>query len=162
MVETEVELPADINLDISTTLPVTSLEMQSLMLLVLVAVVAGQVQGECMVETEVENNFLVTKLEGNWTFNPSLSELLTGDTNAGGFLGQMVVGFHIDAEVLEEVPEDNCRFLMERGMKIFAAGVIRFYHIEIGVMAHTFILTSDQGEEDLRCRRHQILPHRDR
>ena len=36
--------------------------MQSLMLLVLVAVVAGLVQGECMVETEVENNFLVTKL----------------------------------------------------------------------------------------------------
>ena len=50
---------------------------------------------------------------------------------AGGFLGQMVVGFHIDAEVLEDVPEDNCRFLMERGMKIFAAGVIRFYHIEV-------------------------------
>ena len=43
----------------------------------------------------------------------------------------MVVGFHIDAEVLEDVPEDNCRFLMERGMKIFAAGVIRFYHIEV-------------------------------
>merc|ERR1719150_1394450 len=128
MVETEVELPADINLDISTTLPVTSLEMPSLMLLVVVAVVAGLVQGECMVESEVENNFLVTKLEGNWTFNPSLSELLTGDTNAGGFLGQMVVGFHIDAEVLEDVPEDNCMFL-----------------IEIGVMAHTFILTSDQG-----------------
>ena len=36
--------------------------MQSLMLLVLVAVVAGLVQGECMVETEVDNNFLVTKL----------------------------------------------------------------------------------------------------
>ena len=43
----------------------------------------------------------------------------------------MVVGFHIDAEVLEDVPEDNCSFLMERGMKIFAAGVIRFYHIEV-------------------------------
>ena len=35
------------------------------MLLVLVAVVAGLVQGECMVETEVDNNFLVTKLVGS-------------------------------------------------------------------------------------------------
>ena len=39
--------------------------MQSLTLLVLVAVVAGLVQGECMVETEVDNNFLVTKLVGS-------------------------------------------------------------------------------------------------
>ena len=39
--------------------------MQSLMLLVFVAVVAGLVQGECMVETEVDNNFLVTKLVSN-------------------------------------------------------------------------------------------------
>ena len=34
-------------------------------------------------------------------------------------------------QVLEEVPEDNCRFLEESGFEIFMAGLVRFYHIEV-------------------------------
>ena len=33
--------------------------------------------------------------------------------------------------MLEEVPEDNCRFLEESGFEIFMAGLVRFYHIEV-------------------------------
>ena len=47
---------------------------------------------------ETLNNPLF-RLEGNWTFNPTLSELLSGDSNAGGFLGQMIVGFSNQSEV---------------------------------------------------------------
>ena len=39
------------------------------------------------------------RLEGNWTFNPTMSELLSGDSKAGGFLGQMIVGFSNQSEV---------------------------------------------------------------
>ena len=82
-------------------------------LLGLVAVVSGA----CMLE-EQENNFLASRcsvtqtqsekieniikifrLEGNWTFNPTISELLSGDSNAGGFLGQMIIGFSNQPEV---------------------------------------------------------------
>ena len=34
-------------------------------------------------------------------------------------------------KVLEEVPEENCRFLEESDLKIFMAGLVRFYHIEV-------------------------------
>jgi len=102
------------------------------------------VSADCVLE-EQENNFLASRLEGNWTFNPTLSELLSGDSNAGGFLGQMIVGFSNQSEVLEEVPEDNCRFLEESGLKIFMAGMVRFYHIEFGVMSHTYVLTAEEG-----------------
>merc|ERR1711876_47357 len=95
------------------------------------------VRGECMLQ-EQENNFLASRLEGNWTFNPTMSLLLTGDSNAGGFLGQMVVGFSNQPEVLEEVPEES-------GFEIFMAGLVRFYHIEFGVMSHTYVLTSEHG-----------------
>ena len=73
------------------------------------------VSGDCVLE-EQENNFVASRfqrtcvkiiadanklfrLEGNWTFNPTVSELLTGDSNAGGFLGQMIVGFSNQSEV---------------------------------------------------------------
>mgnify|MGYP006863523953 CR=1 FL=1 len=73
------------------------------------------VSGVCVLE-EQENNFMASRsqktwvqiiadfnklfrLEGNWTFNPTVSELLTGDSKAGGFLGQMIVGFSNQSEV---------------------------------------------------------------
>ena len=48
-------------------------------------------------------------------------------------------------KVLDEVPEDNCRFLEESGLKIFMAGMVRFYHIEVRIirihlMAQMFLL----------------------
>ena len=63
--------------------------------------------------------------------------------------------------MLDEVPEDNCRFLEESGFKIYMAGLVRFYHIEVilfeynlfsihfyfqfGVMSHTYVLTAENG-----------------
>ena len=46
---------------------------------------------------------------------------------------------------MDEVPEDNCRFLEESGLKIFMAGMVRFYHIEVRIirihlMAQMFLL----------------------
>ena len=41
------------------------------------------------------------------------------------------IEYKIISKVLEEVPEDNCRFLEESGLKIFMAGLVRFYHIEV-------------------------------
>ena len=41
-------------------------------------------------------------------------------------------------KVLDEVPEDNCRFLEESGLKIYMAGMVRFYHIEVSIKSgHT-------------------------
>ena len=37
-------------------------------------------------------------------------------------------------KVLDEVPEDNCRFLEESGLKIYMAGMVRFYHIEVSII----------------------------
>jgi len=107
-----------------------------------------------------ENSYLRHKLEGNWTFNPTISELLTGNTQAQELRNQMVISITEDEEVLEEIPQENCDMLMDNGQQIYMAGMFKTYHIlvssniilshltilfQAGVASHTFVLTAEAG-----------------
>ena len=74
-----------------------------------------------------------------------LTKLLKGPESAKGVVGQMVIEFNDDESVLEEMSEDNCNFLALNNLDILMTGVLRFFHIQVGVIAHTFILTSEDG-----------------
>ena len=74
-----------------------------------------------------------------------LTKWLKGPESAKGVVGQMVIEFNDDESVLEEMSEDNCNFLALNNLDILMAGVLRFFHIQVGVIAHTFILTSEDG-----------------
>jgi len=118
--------------------------MNNLASLIALVSMITMVQAECMIKNTT-NNFIKPKLEGNWTFNPTMTELLSGPESAKGVVGQMVIEFNDDESVLEEMSEDNCNFLALNNLDILMAGVLRFFHIQVGVIAHTFILTSEDG-----------------
>ena len=92
------------------------------------------------------NNIVATRLEGNWTFNGDFSALLSPDgMKSLAPVGEMVVSYANDSSVLDDIPTDNCSFLEKNGLDIYLAGILRFMHVEFGVMSHTFILTSMYG-----------------
>merc|ERR1712037_771196 len=57
----------------------------------------------------------------------------------------MIVSMSDEPGVLEDLPDDNCKFLMENDLKIYIAGTFRFFHIEYGIMSHVYMLTTIQG-----------------
>ena len=88
------------------------------------------VRAGCMVEENAEDNVLANRIVGNWTFNADMTRLMGGDEQTLGLVGTMVVSMSDEPEVLEDLPDDNCKFLMENDLKIYIAGTLRFFHIE--------------------------------
>ena len=105
-----------------------SAKVSAMVLLMTLSMVKGLCIQEAMEDTK--SNFVKHKLEGNWTFNPTLSELL-GPDSAKSYFGQMIISIEEDEAALEAIPEDNCKFLAEKNMKIFMAGILRFYHVQV-------------------------------
>ena len=88
------------------------------------------VKADCMIEENPENNVLAERIVGNWTFNADMTSLMGGNALTQGLVGNMVVSLSDEPEVLEDLPDDNCKFLMEKELKIYVAGTLRFFHIE--------------------------------
>ena len=93
-----------------------------------------------------KDNMIASRLEGNWTFNGELSARLAPDGKTSEVPGgEMILTYSNDPSVLEKIPEDNCLFLENSGLSVFLAGTLQFFHIEFGVMSHTYVLTSMEG-----------------
>ena len=88
------------------------------------------VKADCMIEENPENNVLAERIVGNWTFNADMTSLMGGNALTQGLVGNMVVSLSDEPEVLKDLPDDNCKFLMEKELKIYVAGTLRFFHIE--------------------------------
>ena len=87
-------------------------------------------RGDCIKEME-DNNILTNRLPGNWTFNADLTKLMGADDGpTQELIGNMIISFSDEPEVLDDLPDDNCNFLEENDMKIYLAGTMRFFHIE--------------------------------
>ena len=84
----------------------------------------------CMIEEDAENNVLAGRIVGNWTFNADMTRMMGGDEQTLALVGTMVVSMSDEPEVLEDLPDDNCKFLRENDLKIYIAGTLRFFHIE--------------------------------
>merc|ERR1712012_200004 len=95
--------------------------------------VVCMVRAECVMEEMTEMSYIRQKLDGNWTFNPTISELLTGDNVAATLSKEMVISITEDSMVLEEIPVQNCMMLTENGQKIYMAGTFKTFHIQFGV-----------------------------
>ena len=98
--------------------------------LVAVLSLLGSVRADCMIEEDAESNVLASRIVGNWTFNADMTRMLGGDEQTLSLVGTMVVSLSDEPEVLKELPDDNCKFLMENDLKIYIAGTLRFFHIE--------------------------------
>ena len=90
----------------------------------------GSIRADCMIEEDAESNVLASRIVGNWTFNADMTRMLGGDEQTLSLVGTMVVSLSDEPEVLKELPDDNCKFLMENDLKIYIAGTLRFFHIE--------------------------------
>ena len=89
------------------------------------------VRATCMVEEEVENNLLADRIVGNWTFNEDMTKLMGADQpTTEALIGNMIISLSDEVAVLDDLPDDNCNFLMENNMKIYLAGTMRYFHIE--------------------------------
>ena len=55
--------------------------MNNLASLIALVSMITMVQAECMIKNTT-NNFIKPKLEGNWTFNPTMTELLSGNCHS--------------------------------------------------------------------------------
>merc|ERR1711892_19546 len=96
--------------------------------------------------SSVKDNMVATRLEGNWTFNGPFSARLSPDgMTSNAPVGEMIVSFTNNSSVLEDIPEDNCSFLKTNQLEIYLAGTLEFLHFEVGMMSHTYILTSMDG-----------------
>ena len=84
----------------------------------------------CMVEEDVENNILANRIVGNWSFNADLSKLMGAEATTKQLIGNMIISLSDEPDVLVDLPDDNCNFLMMNKMKIYLAGTMRFFHIE--------------------------------
>lgn len=84
----------------------------------------------CMVEEDVDNNILANRIVGNWTFNADLTKLMGAETTTKELIGNMIISLSDEPDVLDDLPDDNCNFLMMNKMKIYLAGTMRFFHIE--------------------------------
>ena len=69
-----------------------------------------------------------------------MSELLTGSSQAQELRGQMVISITGDEEVLAEIPQETCDMLMDKGQKIFMAGMFKTYHVLVNGQ-HTIYIT---------------------
>ena len=112
----------------STTTTTTSRMYRETVVAVLSLLVT--VTADCMIEADAESNVLAGRIVGNWTFNADMTRMMGGDEQTLGLVGTMVVSMTDEPEVLEELPDDNCKFLMENDLKIYVAGTLRFFHIE--------------------------------
>ena len=114
-------------------LTLTSLSMMSL------------TQAACSI-SPAKDNMVATRLEGNWTFSGPFSARLSPDgMTSNAPVGEMIVSFTNNSSVLEDIPEDNCAFLKTNQLEIYLAGTLEFLHFEVGMMSHTYILTSMDG-----------------
>ena len=104
--------------------------------LVAVLSLLGSVRADCMIEEDAESNVLASRIVGNWTFNADMTRMLGGDEQTLSLVGTMVVSLSDEPEVLKELPDDNCKFLMENDLKIYIAGTLRFFHIEYDDTLH--------------------------
>ena len=102
-------------------------------------------QATCSV-TAAKDNVVANRLVGNWTFTGEFSNRLSLDgMNSKVPIGEMIFTYTNDSTVLEKIPDDNCMFLEKKGMTLYMAGTLNIFHIEFGVMEHTYVLTSIYG-----------------
>ena len=73
------------------------------------------------------DSIAAVRLEGNWTFQPELTEWLAapGKYAQESPVGALILSFVSDPAVLSDMPQQNCAFLQERGLGILAAGLLR-------------------------------------
>ena len=124
--------------------PFIPLLLQMMFLLTLTTLsMVSLTQATCSLSS-VKDNMVATRLEGNWTFNADFSRLLSTDETKAP-IGEVIVSYTNDPSVLDDIPEDNCGFLEKSGMEIYLAGTLQFMHVELGIISHTYVLSSSAG-----------------
>ena len=96
------------------------------MLLLLLLLPAAQA-GHCSLLARAADSIAAARLEGNWTFQPELTERLAahGKYAQESPVGALILSFASDPAELSDMPRQNCEFLQERGLGILAAGMLR-------------------------------------
>merc|ERR1712154_333547 len=96
--------------------------------------------------TPSKDNLVAARLEGNWTVNGPFSARLSPDGKTSTApVGEVIVSFKNDSGVLDDMSADQCDLLESNELEIYSAGTLQFLHVELGVMTHTFFLTSIEG-----------------
>ena len=83
---------------------------------------ALEVTSPCSLSVSTEDNLVASKLPGNWTHDTVLSRHLGAEDNSPlqevtspsllHTLPQVLLTFSTDPEVLAQVPQDHCRFII--------------------------------------------------
>merc|ERR1712154_619721 len=115
------------------------------MLLLTTSSMMSLTQATCSL-TPSKDNLVAARLEGNWTVNGPFSARLSPDGKTSTApVGEVIVSFKNDSGVLDDMSADQCDLLESNELEIYSAGTLQFLHVELGVMTHTFFLTSIEG-----------------
>merc|ERR1712066_863423 len=113
-----------------------------LLLLLTTSSMMSLTQATCSL-TPTKDNLVAARLEGNWTVNGPFSARLSPDGKTSTApVGEVIVSFKNDSGVLDDMPADQCDLLESNELEIYSAGTLQFLHVELGVMTHTFFLTT--------------------